>query len=475
VTVLLFTQVRWLAAVTGGCRVHDGLVEHNIKAAAAAATVADDGRLALLADLLAGVAGCFPRRETRRTCAEMVNGLLSELEDRNCWTLAEAAGHSGPHKLHHFLSRAVWDEELAVDMAATWAAARLADGDGVLIIDETGDAKSSENCAGAARQYSGSLGGVALCQVMVTLAYATSRGHTLLGRALYLPWARAADEEHRERAGIPDEVMFATKPQLAGALLEHACELGIEAALVAGDEVYGGRDLRQRIRGLGLGYVLAVRSSHTLTLGSGRAMAAAAAAALIPARAWQRMPTGTGTKGIRDYDWAMIAVTSDDTPESQEEGHSVLLVRRHRYTGVLSYYRCWTPQPVPLSRLIAAATARWRVEEDHQLSKQVSGLGSGQVTRWSSWHRWTAVCLLAYIYLAVAAALERARGTAASAAAGMIAITVPELARLLRGTVIPPPRHDRAHLLHWSDWRRRHQHRAQQAHKRWNAYADTVA
>jgi SRSO17 transposase len=459
----------------GGCRAHDGLVEHNNDAAAAAATVADDVRSALLADLLAEVAGCFPRRETRQSCTEMTGGLLMELEDRNCWALAEAIGHRRPCRLHHFLSRAVWDQELMLDIAAGWAAARLGDGDGVLIIDETGDAKSSADAAGAARQYSGSTGGVALCQVMVTLTYATSLGHTLLGRALYLPDARAADEEHRELTGIPDEIMFATKPQLAGGLIGHALELGIEAPVVTGDEVYGSRDLRRLIRGLGLGYALAVRSSHTVTFASGKTITAQDAAALIPARAWQRMPTGTGTKGIRDYDWAMIEVTADDTPDDQDEGHSALLIRRHRYTGVPSYYRCWTPQPAPLKRLISVATARWRIEEDHQQAKQCTGLDKGQVTCWTSWHRWTALCLLAYIFLTVAAALERARDAEANAAAAMIAITVPELLRLLRGTVIPPPRRDREHVLNWSDWRRRHQHRARQAHQRWNAYADTVA
>jgi SRSO17 transposase len=457
-----------------GCRAHDGLVEHSNDAAAAAATVADDVRSALLADLLAEVAGCFPRRETRQACAEMTGGLLMELEDQNCWTLAEAIGHRRPCRLHHFLSRAVWDQELMLDIAAAWAAARLGDGDGVLIIDETGDAKSSADAAGAARQYSGSTGGVALCQVMVTLTYATSLGHTLLGRALYLPDARAADEEHRELTGIPDEIMFATKPQLAGDLAEHACELGTDAVMVTGDEVYGGRDLRQRIRGLGLGYVLAVRSNHLLTLGSGTTVTAARAAAVIPARAWQRMPTGTGTKGIRDYDWAMIEITGDDAPDGQDAGHSALLVRRHRYTRVLSYYRCWTPQPVTLKRLISVAVARWRIEEDHQQAKQTCGLDKGQVTCWTSWHRWTAVCLLAYIFLTVAVALERAHDDT-SAAAGMIPVTVPELLRLLRGTVVPPPRRDRAHILDWSDWRRRHQHRARQAHQRWNAYADTIA
>jgi hypothetical protein len=99
-------------------------------------------------------------------------------------------------------------------------------------------------------------------------------------------------------------------------------------------------------------------------------------------------------------------------------------------------------------------------------------LDKGQVTCWASWHRWTVLCLLAYIYLTVA--LERAQDNETSAAAEMIAITVPELARLLHGTVIPPPRQDRPHRLHWSNWRR-HQYRARLAHQRWNTYADIVA
>ena len=98
--------------------------------------------------------------------------------------------------------------------------------------------------AGAARQYSGTVGGVALCQVAVTLTYATPRARA--DRPGAVP-ARgcAADEEHRELAGVPEEVLFATKPQLAGALLDRAHALGIRAAFVAGDEVYGGRELRR--------------------------------------------------------------------------------------------------------------------------------------------------------------------------------------------------------------------------------------
>ena len=113
------------------------------------------------------------------------------------------------------------------------------------------------------------------------------------------------------------------------------------------------------------------------------------------------------------------------------------------------------------------------IEEDHQQSKQVSGLDSGQVTTWTSWHRWTAICLLAYIFLAVAAAFQRARDQDADIL-GLIPVTIPELLRQLRGTVIPEPRRDRAHRDGWSLWRRRHQYRARQAHQRWQAYADEV-
>jgi SRSO17 transposase len=298
--------------------------------------------------------------------------------------------------------------------------------------------------------------------------------HALIDRALYLPEACPADEEHRELAGIPDEVMSATKPQLAGQLLDHAHQRGIRAAFVTGDEVYGGRDLRRAIRSRGIGYVLAVRTSTTLAPCPGTAITAARAMALVPGRAWQRLRTGSGTKGVRHCDWAMLQITPDDTPEGQDEGHSVLLIRRHRCTRTVSFYRCWTAGPVPLSRLIAVAQTRWRIEEDHQLTKQATGLDSGQVIRWKSWHRWSTICLLACICLAVTAAAHRATGTDAGRDPELIPLTIPELLRLLRGVVIPQPRRDQAHRQRWSIWRRRHQYRARQAHQRWNAYAEAT-
>jgi SRSO17 transposase len=228
-------------------------VEPNNRTTAADASVDDATHASLLKDLLARVAPCFARWETRMTCRDMVHGLLMELEDHNCWTIAQAAGHSGPYRMQHLLSRARCDDQGILDSAADWASGRLSagnsgGGDAVLIVDETADAKSPVGCAGAARQYSGTLGGIGLCQVAVTLTYGAPAGHALIGRALYLPEDWAADEERRELAGVPDDVMFQTKPQLADGLLQHVHDLGIRAGFIVGDEVYGGLGLRKSIR-----------------------------------------------------------------------------------------------------------------------------------------------------------------------------------------------------------------------------------
>ncbi|MGD0246761.1 MAG: hypothetical protein ABSB59_41420 [Streptosporangiaceae bacterium] len=185
-------------------------------------------------------------------------------------------------------------------------------------------------------------------------------------------------------AGVPEEVTFASKPQLpAPWWIAHG--LGVRAAFVAGDEVHGGRELRRGTRQHGMGYVMAVRANHyVVTAGSGRTVTAAAAAGLIPAPAWHRMRTGSGTKGTRHYDWAMLEVTSDDTPGGHGDGHSILLARQHPYTS---------PSPSPSPSNASKTPA--------------SDLDAGL---WDP-------------------------------------VTVPELLRLLHDTVIPPPRRARATVL----------------------------
>ncbi|MGW2997465.1 IS701 family transposase [Streptomyces sp. NPDC001193] len=179
-------------------------------------------------------------------------GLLLEPDTRNCWTLAQALGHRGPHRLQHLLSRARFDHGLAQREIAGLVAGELAGQDVVLVVDETGDAKSSTDCVGAGRQYSGALGGVGLCQLAVHLAAVTATTKVIIDRVLYLPADWAGDEERREMAGVPEEVGFATKPQQALAMVADALATGIAARWFAGDEVYCGRELRRGIRSLHL-------------------------------------------------------------------------------------------------------------------------------------------------------------------------------------------------------------------------------
>ena len=145
-------------------------------------------------------------------------------------------------------------------------------------------------------------------------------------------------------------------------------------------------------------------------------------------------------------------------------GHAYLLVRRHRYTRELSSYRCRSTT-VALADLVHTVCTRWKVEEDCRTGKTVCGLDQGQTTCWNSWMRWS----LSSMFAAAVLAITRARTTTMAASTGQLApASGRELLRLLRATVLPRPRRDLGHLLHWSAWRRRYRHQAARAHCRWN-------
>ncbi|KPI11100.1 hypothetical protein OV450_8471 [Actinobacteria bacterium OV450] len=320
-------------------------------AVAVEATIAEQAWGEAFGRVMAAVADCFARRETRATAAELVEGLLLELDTRNCWTLAQALGHSGPHRLQHLLSRARFDHERARKEIARLVIDEVAGQDVVLVVDGTGDAKSSTDCVGAGRQYSGAIGGVGLCQVAVHLAVVTASTKVIIDRALYLPADWAADEERREVAGVPEEIVFATKPQQAPAMVTDALTTGIGARWFTGDEVYCGRELRRGIRALGLGYAVGIASTYQVTDGSGRRWEARKLINKVRPGQWMRRQTGHGTKGTLEYDWAWLDVRPDDAPDENVAGTNVLVARRHRYTGEVSFFRCWHP--------VMSRSARW--------------------------------------------------------------------------------------------------------------------
>uniref|UniRef100_UPI0005A8EDBE IS701 family transposase n=1 Tax=Streptomyces sp. NBRC 110035 TaxID=1547867 RepID=UPI0005A8EDBE len=257
-------------------------------------------------------------------------------------------------------------------------------------------------------------------------------------------------------AGIPDTHTFATKPQLAARMIERALDAGTTADWVTGDEVYGNNThLRTTLEQRGQNYVLAVSCRHHITTAAGK-IRADLLARRIPKRAWQKLSAGAGAKGHRHYDWALAHVT-DERP-----GHRHLLVRRNRRTGELAHYLCYSTHPTTLQTLVRTAGRRWTVEETFQSSKGLAGLDEHQVRRWTSWHRWVTLAMLAHAFLAVVTALERDQHQTTSA---LSPLTRNEIQHLFT-TLVTHAAHDMAHRLGWSQWRRRHQARAKTAHYR---------
>ena len=150
------------------------------------------------------VAGRFRRPEPRRRALDYLKGLLSPIERKNGWQLAERAGDATPYGVQRLLSTYRWDADLVRDDLAGYVVEHLAGADGVLVVDETGFLKKGNKSAGVQRQYSGTAGRIENCQIGVFLAYASAKGRTLLDRELYLPQVWAGDAERRREAGRPE-------------------------------------------------------------------------------------------------------------------------------------------------------------------------------------------------------------------------------------------------------------------------------
>ncbi|WP_327177754.1 IS701 family transposase [Streptomyces sp. NBC_01335] len=409
------------------------------------------------------IAGRFGRVEPRRRVRDLVLGLLSDLPRKNCWSIAEWAGEATPDGMQHLLGRARWDAGAVRDDVREYVLEHLHDEGAVLVVDETGDVKKGTHTVGVQRQYTGTAGRIENAQVAVYLVYAGRRGHAAVDRELYVPRSWTRDPDRCRAAGLDEDTVFATKPELAARMIGRFLDAGHRADWVAADEVYGGNlKLRSALEERQVGYVLAVACSHELTTGAGK-FRADALAAKVPRRAWQKLSAGAGAKGHRFYDWAVIDL-AEPRPGSRQ-----LLIRRNRTTGELAYYRCFSPAPVPLTALVHVAGSRWRVEETFQSGKGLAGLDEHQVRRYTSWSRWVTLAMLAHAFLAVVRADEHARHPAPD---GLIPLTCNEIQRLFI-TLAVRPVHEVAHRLAWSAWRRRHQARAQASHYRRQAANQT--
>ena len=211
------------------------------------------------------IAGRFRRPEPRRRALEYLKGLLSSVERKNGRQLAEQAGDATPYGVQRLLSGYVWDADLVRDDLKQYVVKHLGDGDAVLVVDETGFLKKGDKSVGVQRQYSGTAGRIENSQVSVFLAYASANGRALLDRELYLPQVWADDLERRREAGVPENIAFQTKGQLARQMLRRAVESKVPFAWFTGDEVYGSdHNLRLWLEREEIPHVLAIKRNEKL-------------------------------------------------------------------------------------------------------------------------------------------------------------------------------------------------------------------
>jgi SRSO17 transposase len=355
-------------------------------------------------EMFAQVAGVFGNASVRGHGRGYLLGLLSHAERKNSWWLAELAGEASPDGMQRLLNFSPWDEDAARDAIARYVARMMGDPAAVLAVDETGFLKKGRMSAGVARMYTGTAGRVENCQVGVFTAYVTpDGGRALIDRELYLPEGWTDDRDRCKAAGISDDVGFATKPELARAMIERTVKAGIPFSWVTADEAYGGNPaLRKWLEEQGIPYVMAVARDARVATAAGRKRADDLAA-LVPEEGWQRLSCADGSKGPRLYDWALIATRDKD--------HH-LLVRRSlapNEKGILelAFYRCWSPLPVTLPELAAVAGARWGVEDCFAEAKNEVGLDHYQVRKYRAWYRHATLSMLAHAFLAVTARASR--------------------------------------------------------------------
>jgi len=345
----------------------------------------------------------FARSEARRHAQAYLRGLLSPVERKNGWQLAEVVGDRTPYAIQHLLGRADWDPDAVRDDLRAYVVEQLGDPAAILVLDETAVVKKGTASAGVDKQYAGSVGKLENAQVGVFLAYASPQGVAFLDRALYLPEAWTTDRARAQAAGIPDTVAFATKPELARQLLERARAAGAPAAWVTADSIYGDdRRLRRWLEANEQAYVLAVSGKEDVTVAATwtqrRVNTLLKDLQEAPDAGWQRLSAGDGEKGPRWYDWYRLPLA----PPLQATYERWLLVRRSVSDPTdLQAFVVFAPLGAPLQVLVQVAGRRWTIEVAFEAAKGEVGLDQYEVRSWTGWSRHMTLALFAQAVLTV--------------------------------------------------------------------------
>ena len=334
------------------------------------------------------IAPRFRRPEVRDRARRYLAALQPPVDHRTGRQMAEHIGEEIDDGVQRLLNKARWDADAVRDDLRDYVLEHLGDASGVLVLTEIGFPKKGPKSAGVARQPNPTTGRDENCQVGLFLAYWTPRGRAFLDRALYLPEEWAEDKVRRREAGVPEEVAFATKGELARRMLGRAFEANAPAAWVTGGEAYGAdRRLRGWLEARGRLYVLREGHSSELSWPQGTSL-----------------PTIPGWFGFADVSEAKGLDEQDRGPQPQ--GRSIgltnfLIVGRAEGTGWLTYHRAYGPRSMLLPGIARVVSKRRDIEEGLERAKGEVGLDQYEVRRWDAWHRHITLSLVAHAALQV--------------------------------------------------------------------------
>lgn len=310
-------------------------------------------------------------------------GLCGDAERKNSWQIAEYAGEKTPYALQQFLYRGRWSADALRDRLQGYVKTRFGEEDAVMVIDETGFLKQGKKSCGVKRQYSGTAGRTENCQIGVFLAYVSAAGSTLIDRELYLPEEWISDNSRRMEAGVPEEITFRTKPQMAADMLAHAQENGMPFSWISGDSVYGSNaKLRAWCEDNYINYVMAISGKEYVWQGFEQKRISNISANLREEN-WIELSCGEGSKGERLYQWQYMPI---NCPDNHKVRH-LMFRRKNSQSSDIQAYICYAPEDTTLEKLVEIAGVRWNVETNFAQSKSEVGLDQYEVRSFDGWYK----------------------------------------------------------------------------------------
>jgi SRSO17 transposase len=383
----------------------------------------------MLAEYLDRFADCFERRDTRAHFPVYVRGQLSELPRKSVEPIALAAG-TPVRTLQEFLTHLTWSEDRMRQEVATIVAEEHADEESLGIIDETGWVKKGDRTPGVQRQYCGSVGKQENSIVTVHLGYAAGDFHCLLDGDLFLPESWDQDRDRCRRAGIPDEVVYRPKTEIALELYDRAVAHGVRFAWLTFDEWYGSKPpFLRALQARGQKFVgeiprnfrawidpspqVTKRPFHRQGRGRGRKtprLVAGSAEAqtvehlakshpALAAQAWQTWRIKDTQKGPLVWHLKHVLIHIKDE-QGLPEGPYHLLVCTHPLTGEVKYFLSNAPADTPVKKLLRVAFGRWRIERCFEDGKGEVGLDHWEGRRWLGLKRHLILTTVSYLFLA---------------------------------------------------------------------------